>query len=84
MSGSTGHVTGESPSSSAGAEGLGAFLEKAAVSRDDLISTSGRNFMDPFLETTVRGTGSKGVVDFLMVVSLSNTGSSTWRLLGFT
>ena len=40
--------------------------------------------MDPFLEMTVRGTGSKGVMDFLMVVSLSNTGSSSWRLLGFT
>lgn len=64
--------------------GSGVFLKKAAVSRDDLISTSGKNFMDPFLETTVRGTGSKGVMDFLMVVPLSSTGSSSWRLLGFT
>ena len=73
----------ETSSSSAGAQCLGDCLKKPLF----LVTTRFprlAEIMDPFLKTTVRKTGSKGVADCLMVVSLSNSGSPTWRLFGFT
>ena len=68
--------SGETSSSSAGAQCLGDCLKKPLF----LVTTRFprlAEITDPCLETTVRETGSKGTADCLMVVPLSNSVSPT-------